>query len=114
MDVKEFVSETLKQVIEGVKNAQEFAVENGAEVEPELAAVSQPIGGPTKYIGHASKKEIAFDVAVTAQETEGQGGKAGLRIPYLDLGGSLSAEQTNATVSRVRFAVDVRLPCQKK
>jgi hypothetical protein len=113
MDIKDFVSETLKQVIAGVKDAQEFAMDNGAMVEPERAATSQKMGEPTQYVGKGSIKEVAFDIAVTAQESTGQEGKAGLRIPYLDFGGGLSAEQANATVSRVRFAVDVRLPCQK-
>lgn len=34
MDLKDFVSETLKEIIEGVKDAQEFAKEKGAIINP--------------------------------------------------------------------------------
>lgn len=30
MDLKEFVSETLKEIIAGIKDAQEYAKENGS------------------------------------------------------------------------------------
>lgn len=42
MDLKDFVSETLKEIIEGVKDAQDFAIENGAVINPtSFGVVSQ-------------------------------------------------------------------------
>jgi hypothetical protein len=117
MDVKDFVAETLKQVIDGIKEAQEYAKINGATIEPEQYEHSRQMGEdrpPPTPLGKAKEKEMTFDIAVTAQESAGKEGKGGLKIPYVSVGGSLSSEQLNASVSRVRFSVDVRLPCQKK
>ena len=38
MDLREFVSQTLGQIIEGVKAAQEAAKAHGAEVNPPMRA----------------------------------------------------------------------------
>ena len=43
MELKEFVSETLKEIISGVKNAQAFAQENGACINPNNSGHLQPL-----------------------------------------------------------------------
>ena len=36
MDLKEFVAESLKQIVDGVKEAQEHAVKAGGKIAPRL------------------------------------------------------------------------------
>jgi len=94
MNLKDFVSETLKQIVDGVKDAQTSAQAKGAIVVP--------------YTNDAEKVE--FDVAVTAVEGTEKGGKAGLSV--WSIGGSVSGkiESSTSTVSRLRFSVVVELP----
>jgi len=94
MDLKDFVSETLRQIVDGVKDAQPAAQSKGAVVVP--------------HYQHAEKVE--FDVAVTAVEGTEKGGKAGLLV--WSLGGAVSGkfESSTSTVSRIRFSVAVELP----
>ncbi|XXJ19972.1 hypothetical protein ACR42D_10585 [Desulfovibrio caledoniensis] len=116
MDLREFVAESLKQIIDGVKEAQNHAGQNGAKVAPMMhrrgsAGNAQRID----YVpeGGGKCQNIVFDVAVTAQETSEQEGKAGIRIPYFDFGGKMAAGQENGTVSRIKFDVPIVLPTQK-
>lgn len=108
MDLKEFVAETLKQVIDGVKEAQSHASQNGAMVAPGLfySNVNEPME-------KSKLQDVAFDVAVTAQKSNEEEGKVGLKIPYFNIGGRVSEGQENATVSRIQFNVEIMLPLQK-
>ncbi|RKY07893.1 MAG: hypothetical protein DRP56_05000 [Planctomycetota bacterium] len=94
MDLKEFVSETLRQVIEGVKEAQISAPGNGAVVAP--------------YYDY--RKTVEYDVAVTAVEGTEAGAKAGISVWSIGAGGNVKTESTNTTVSRIKFSIPLELP----
>lgn len=42
MELNKFISETLKEIIAGVKDAQEFARENGAVINPTRFGIVKP------------------------------------------------------------------------
>ncbi|MDH4201813.1 MAG: hypothetical protein OEV87_02860 [Phycisphaerae bacterium] len=94
MDLKEFVSETLREIVEGVKDAQGFASQNGAVVAP--------------YNDY--QKTVEYDVAVTVVEGTEAGAKAGISVWSIGAGGNVKTESTNTTVSRIRFSVAIELP----
>tara|TARA_X000001316_G_C895183_1_gene15445 strand:- start:168 stop:539 length:372 start_codon:yes stop_codon:yes gene_type:complete len=104
MNVEDFVSESISQIVRGVKKAAVEGVSHGAMVTPEGAH------------GEMSPLQlIQFDIAVTVQSaieaTASGKGKAGiLKVLGAEVsgGGSGSLEQTS--VSRLRFAVPVDLP----
>lgn len=116
MELKEFVSETIRSIIEGVKIAQESAEGNGALVNP---------GGLMRNTGNTSNNAIwdnsnnvyaqpvSFDVAVTVEEQAG--GKGSIKI----LGGVINAEAggqggaKSGIANRVQFVVPVMLPVQE-
>jgi hypothetical protein len=64
MQLKDFVTETLRQIVDGVKDAQQAAKVNGAVIAP--------------Y--NKNFEKIEFDVAVTATEGTGTEGKVGINI----------------------------------
>lgn len=94
MDIKEFVSDTLKQIIDGVVEAQKYAKEKDAVVVP--------------Y--HDYQKNVSFDVAVTVDESKEKEGKAGITV--WSIGGSVSGktESSSSTVSRIKFEIPIELP----
>lgn len=99
MDVKEFVSETLKQVTEAVQeNGSTFS--NGRIENPAL----QKIGMFSH--GNAFVTYVDFDIAVT--ESSSQDGGAKLSIAGIGgFGGDLSTG--TETVSRVKFRVPIQV-----
>jgi len=104
MNVEEFVSESISQIIRGVKKAAGEGDENGARVVP-LSGYRE--SGPLQLIN--------FDLAVTVQKgvegtAEGKGKVGMLRVlgAEVSAGATGSIEQTS--VSRLQFTIPVDLP----
>lgn len=114
MKLQEFLSETLREVIAGVKNAQTYAAENGAEVNP-AAATKQPGRRlvPGSSGGFVAVQEIEFDVAVTSTDTSETQAGAGIFVAALGIGVKDKSDTLNSCVSRIRFSVPIVLPTQE-
>ena len=116
MELKDFVSETVRSIIEGVKDAQDSAKNNSALVNP---------GGLSRGINNKSnnsnwdnsnnvyEQPVSFDVAVTIEEQTG--GKGTIKvlggIINADVGGQATA--VSGSVNRVQFVIPVMLPVQE-
>jgi hypothetical protein len=98
LQLRDFVAETIKQVIDGVTIAQEYATGKKAIVNPRTSRYGDPV------------QSISFDVAVTAAKgTKTQGGVA-VFSGVFGLGSKGQSEKNNATVSRIQFSVPIALP----
>lgn len=123
MELNEFVSETLKQIIEGVKTVQwdnrgystgiigskqEHLLSTGATINPKYS------GDLRHYELHkeCNLDIIEFDVAITVTEQEKKDRGGGLKISVLSADASKSLSETNQTVSKVKFKVPITLPEQ--
>ncbi|MBN2313003.1 MAG: hypothetical protein JXM79_03675 [Sedimentisphaerales bacterium] len=115
MKLQEFISETLKEYITGVKDAQEFASEQGAAVNPS----SKKAGELKSYRmvdAHTGQllRDVEFDVAVTySEESETKKG-AGIVVAAIGMGAQTKAETTSSSISRIKFTVPVALPIQDR
>ena len=115
MDLKEFVSETIVQIVSGVVDAQQKTTELGAKVSPKLT------GGANYGVQHGflaaeggATQVVQFDVALTAKEGTGTKGGIGIVAGIVSLGSSGQSNEENASVSRVKFSVPVTLPNVKE
>jgi hypothetical protein len=102
MELDEFVSETLRQILAGVTKAQQG--ETGGNINAAFAGVAS--GNLIDGGNYGLFTRVDFDVAVTA-ETAG-GGKASIKV--WGLGAEGGGEKRSQTASRVSFTVPVRLP----
>jgi hypothetical protein len=113
MNLDEFLSETLKGIIKGVRDAQEFAKDNDAVVNPYLherqKSEAMILFNESGYQPRALYK-LQFDIALTASEETGKSGHGGINVMSIKLGGELSSKGTEQTVSRVQFPLYVVLP----
>ena len=113
MELKEFVSEALIQIVVGVQEAQGELLQSNAEISPRYSNRQQGMLEKHKIL-FSSKgniiQHVDFDVAVTA--SEGTGTKAGVGViaGAFNLGTSGQSNQENQTVSRIKFSVPVTLP----
>ena len=119
MILKDFISQSLQQIAAGVRDAQ--AAETGAVINPRIdqSSGSNPdaLKKNGRLISWADKlpiEQIDFDVAVTVEEAGESGGKLGAGIKVLGLEASIGeTNQTkNASVSRIKFSVLMKLPTQ--
>lgn len=118
MDIKEFVSETLVQICEGIVDAQKRAKETGAIISPRMLN-SEEIATPD--ITATAADIINFDIAVEARESSTKNDDSGIKASLsvlgvkagVDTSGKDCRNDTSASVSRISFAVRVRWPVQE-
>jgi len=109
MNLREFVKESLVQIVGGVNDAVNELQESGAVVNPRRRA------GPPSQMHRGSAtpiQDIEFDVAVTigsTAETTG-GGSFGLQV--FSIGAKSSSGTDSQSVSRIRFSVPLALPAR--
>ena len=106
MKLSEFISETLKEIIDGVADAQDHAKAKGAIVSP----AQRKMGGNTAAKGTSQKVE--FDIALASESSSG--GKSCVGV-FLSVGGGGAQKENSEAVSstsRVKFTVPMRLPAQ--
>lgn len=118
MELKEFVSKTLIQIIEGVADAQEQTrathgyADQRDRVHPRLNenADSSPEGKYfTTQMGELIQM-VAFDVAVTTEHSSDTKAGGGIRVAGVGFGGDIAAADKDTSVSRVSFEVPVTFP----
>jgi phage tail sheath gpL-like len=115
MDLKEFVAESLKEVISGVKDAQIHAHENGAEICPTLQRRGE--SKAAYYVSCRSNEKVVFvnfDIALSAEDTTkgDAGGKLSIKIASLSAG--VEKAETNSSISRLQFELPVVWPIHHK
>lgn len=110
MNLDDFVSEALKQIIKGVVVAQEFGNTCNAKVNPITARFH------SSTEGHAFCNEtgvplqhVEFDVAVTVSE-EKSTSEEGTVMGSISVSPANSSSMQNSSSSRIKFRVPVLLP----
>lgn len=128
MELQEFVSETITQIIEGIAKARENIESNKneliktAQVAPPVNATnSGPVDilelAPENHYGRVRAWPLAFDVAVTlVEKTDSQKGSR-LTIGLVGIGGSFGSDKgsrhENAEVARINFTIPILWPQDK-
>lgn len=113
MDLKEFVTQTLTQIIEGVRGAQIYGKDLSAEVNPELLTTPEQ-AGKQGFLGTRDQYVpiVQFDVALTVTEGTGTKGGIGVFAGAISLGSLGQSQNESSSVSRVKFSIPIRLPNQ--
>jgi hypothetical protein len=113
--LEDFITETLTQIIRGVKNANVIAKEYGAIINPATAHRNSQgdLQVSSSQILTRPVQEIDFDIAITAAEKSDTKGGAGVFISIVGIGTQLRDSTENSTVSRIKFRVPIKLPTGK-
>jgi hypothetical protein len=112
MELKDFVSETLKQIIEGVRAAQEAAMQTGAQINP--TGLTPAKAGSEMYSPRGQVAQlISFDVSVTTTETDKAKGGVGIFVGGVGVAVQGASGFQNTAANRIQFAVPVVLPQQR-
>lgn len=109
MEIKDFIEVSLVQIVEGVNQAKAKLLSTGATISSKDV---RPLRDGTTY-NHATGNLVnivEFDVAVTVNEKDTTGGKAGVNVVGLNIGGGMQVENTNQKVSRIKFTIPLTLP----
>ena len=114
MELREFVRETLVQIVRGVQEAQNSLEDTNAEISPTGLRFTRPEGTPVVYKeGRGIVQHVDFDVAVTTSEgTSGRGGLGVFITDTLGVGAQLKRETETSAVNRIKFLVPVLFPSE--
>jgi len=117
MLLSEFVSSSISQIIDGVLEAQKYASDKGAKINPLGLSIDNPNINTAKIKQDFSAEEIGqvieFDVAVTTTEGSQIQGGGGITVASIvNLGGSAKTDNSNINVSRLKFSIPIFLPQQ--
>jgi len=113
MELKEFIKETLIQITEGIKEAQDATKETGVIINPDKLGIGAK---GDKYIypdGWRFTNDIEINVAVSVNEKEGHKGGIGVVTGFFSGGASVSQNNENTNVSTIKFSIPVALPVSK-
>ena len=119
MQLKDFVSESLVEIIEGLEDAQTRIQSSDAKVVPEINKlfVNSNTGGTNLAFGYDKNgnvmHHIEFDVAVTASEGKETKGGIGVVAGMFALGSQGASQEANQSISRIKFKVPVSFPRHK-
>src|ERR1035438_5997101 len=101
MTLREFVADTLSQIVAGVADARG----NSQQVAPPVA--ERTAGkGYVVYRGGVSNPGaflVAFDVAVTISKKTDVDAKGGIAVHVFEAGAKRTSSAEHSTVSRIRF-----------
>ena len=106
MELREFVRETLSQIIMGITEAQQ------SELIHNSKAAIVPVGQGIKDDDRMNQV-VDFDVAVTAQSGTKTKGGLGIFVGPISVGTSGASDQNASSLNRIRFSVPVYLPSQR-
>lgn len=108
MDLETFIAETLRQIVKGVKTAQQSEDCKGSYINPCGTVVTMK--GDFHSSTPPKARNIEFDVAVTAVEGTEKKSGIGVVTGVFGIGGQAASNVTNSSVSRIKFDVPVILP----
>ena len=117
MQLQEFIKQSLSQIVNGVREAQQELARNGhGEVNPhgiqhEPGGIVGRVSGATNP-NWAEVQFVDFDVAVTVTESSETGGRAGISVLGIGAGAEKQSGLANSSVSRIQFKVPIVLPTQ--
>lgn len=93
MELKEFVTKTILDIVDGVRDAQDKCT-NDAQIIPE----------------RSSSEKIEFDIALTVIKGAGGGLDIGVGLPVGTNGGLIRLGKNKTESSRIRFSVPIKYP----
>jgi hypothetical protein len=111
MDLRDFIAETIVQIVEGVKDAQLRAREHGARVNPHLSTSADlAVKHGILIASGAAAQLVQFDVALAAKE--GTGTKEGGLVSSGLLFSEVEASRTRRPLPQVESNFASLLFCQ--
>lgn len=111
MELKDFIAETLQQIVEGTKAAQDSIQEHGAAINPNLIGDYKEHAKHGLLLSGTGKvaQLVQFDVALEVKEGKGTKGGVGVVAGVFALGSQGQSNAESSSLTRVKFCVPLSL-----
>ena len=116
MDLKDFIRETLVQIVTGVRASQQEIQEMGGFASPSVSTMSTT---DSPHFGRIGRDQhaflVTFDITVVVSEEKGTDAKAKLEVAsLLKLGAGGESSSSNVATNKISFTVPLALPVDEK
>lgn len=103
MELKEFISSSLTQIMEAVQEAQVNWGQSSGK-----GAINPAWDSTERLRDHT--QNVEFDIAVTTEQTKSGKGEAGIKVFSASVGAKGEVASGHSSVSRIKFAVPIVAP----
>jgi len=111
MKLKDFITTTLCEIVEGVEEAKSKTARSCALISPEVTTGEGSItcNGIVKTIDGRTASLVTFDIAITIEKGEGTSANIGVIGSILKLGAEGHSNSSDSLASRLSFVIPVML-----
>lgn len=112
MDIKDFIKESLLQIVDGISETNEALKEKGAYI-PTRMVVGEGVWGTLDMETNTTRHfmRVDFDLAVTVTQGDKIKAGGGLSIASLAKAGATSENcSQNEEISRIKYTIPIALP----
>lgn len=110
MELNDFVSQAIVQIVRAVIDAQKQLEGTNALVNPSMKYLDKESTEIAADRGGHVVSEIQFDIAVTATSASGAKGGIGVVSGVFNLGSRITSDRATETISRLKFSVPIMFP----
>jgi len=108
MELKDFIKETITQIVEGVVEAQEQINKHGAEINPKKVQFRE--AGQNNYYNSGKPQAVEFDIGLTSIKKTGSSEGIGVFLGSVSLGKKNEEGDEHTAISRIKFSLPLVLP----
>lgn len=116
MELKQFITQTLNDIIDGIADSQKHASERQAVINPHFeSSVARCfyVQDDNSSYDAFEVQNIEFDIAVTVSNEDKSKAGIGVLSAVLNVGAQGEENQSSNEVSRVKFTVPVVFPIKR-
>lgn len=113
VDLKDFISDAIVDLCEGLSDAKERLKDKGAYVNPPVQGMAEAKGRTVYTHAHGSGHQCAlvdFDIAITASQKTAAEGGGRVSVVGVSFGSEVNGESASSTVSHVKFTLPIAFP----
>jgi len=111
MKLQDFISETLKEIFAGLKDAQNNVAEIGGAINPTGLIYLSGSSGVVQHLQTSRiGQEIEFDLEICESEETISKGEAGVGIQIIKVGGKIETATQDRSANRMKFKIPVIFP----
>lgn len=109
LELRDFIKETIENIVDGVTAAQASIKDKGAQINPRRVQFSE--NGCFNDLNSEVPRFVEFDVGLTAVNKAGSSEGIGVFLGTVSLGKKNDQGTEHTAVTKIKFSLPLVLPC---
>lgn len=109
MELRDFIKETIENIVDGVTAAQASIKDKGAQINPKRVQFNE--NGHFNDLNSGMPRFVEFDVGLTSVNKSGSSEGIGVFLGTISLGKKNDQGTEHIAVTKIKFSLPLVLPC---